>query len=40
MSSEKLAPTGQYYTFGPLVAILALTAGKEILEDYVRWRLR
>lgn len=39
MSSEKLAPTGQYYTFGPLVAILALTAGKEILEDYVRWRL-
>lgn len=37
MSSETLAPTGQYYTFGPLVGILFLTACKEILEDYVRF---
>ena len=36
MSSVNLAPTGQYYTFIPLMAILILTACKELLEDYVR----
>ena len=38
MSSPYLAPTGQYYTFIPLMAILTLTACKELLEDYVRSR--
>jgi len=35
MSSEELAPTGQYYTFIPLVIILSLTAAKELFEDLV-----
>jgi len=35
ISDEELAPTGQWYTFGPLMAILGLIALKEILEDYV-----
>ena len=38
MSSDILAPTGQYYTFIPLVIILILTAIKEILEDVKRHR--
>jgi hypothetical protein len=32
----ELAPTGQWYTFGPLMVILALTGVKEFIEDYVR----
>jgi len=38
MSSAELAPTGQYYTFVPLMIILALTAIKELIEDLRRHR--
>ena len=33
-----VSPTGQWTTITPLSVVLAVTAIKELIEDWVRWR--